>query len=286
MSAKVLSTLKSIIELLKVNIKTIIQYWSLWWIVYVPNEILSISLGLASWYFYTKFTTTNVEQYFAFLLIGMAFSPFLTDAIYLPYRNLLYLYSGTIASYGVRMTPWSFYYLSGRSRLETIVSTEVINYFFRVTLLLVYFFSGIFIFGLKLSSNANVLGAIILFFLCYFANLFLGLILSTSFWFFIYEPQAATRNPLLWLFMTLPNLVAGVYYPIDVLPHELRLIGRMFPVYYALEGIRKALLFGYSLAELFDYCEVLLIFILILLPLGIFLFRFSERYAIIKARRI
>ena len=74
-------------------------------------------------------------------------------------------------------------------------------------------------------------------------------------------------------------LVSGVYYPVEVLPGGLQLIAQISPATYVLQGMRAAILEGASIAELTRYLWPLLVMGVVMLPMGVWLFRRGERYA-------
>ena len=74
-------------------------------------------------------------------------------------------------------------------------------------------------------------------------------------------------------------LVSGVYYSIDALPGWLRPLSTLSPATYTLRAAREALLMGAPFAELRGDIGILLLFGLLLVPLGLYVFSLGERYA-------
>lgn len=74
-------------------------------------------------------------------------------------------------------------------------------------------------------------------------------------------------------------LVSGVYYPVSVLPPALRFFATYSPATYVLEGTRAALLDGAPTMTLGQYIAPLLLMGVILVPIGLWLFRLAEQYA-------
>jgi ABC-2 type transport system permease protein len=56
-------------------------------------------------------------------------------------------------------------------------------------------------------------------------------------------------DPLLWLFGALSWLLAGVFFPVEMLPPTLQQASRLFPLTYALDALRATLLNGAGLAS-------------------------------------
>jgi ABC-2 type transport system permease protein len=82
-----------------------------------------------------------------------------------------------------------------------------------------------------------------------------------------------------YIFTAVLLLVSGIYYSVDVLPGWMQPIANVSPVYYALNGIRAALLDGASFATQWHNVWPLLIMGAIFPPLGLYLFQRGELYA-------
>ena len=66
-------------------------------------------------------------------------------------------------------------------------------------------------------------------------------------------------------------------YPISVLPEPLRILARLIPITYALEGMRAALLGHAGWLQLWPSIAALLIFASILIPLSFAVFAWALR---------
>jgi ABC-2 type transport system permease protein len=84
-------------------------------------------------------------------------------------------------------------------------------------------------------------------------------------------------NPAKWLLLSVSNVAGGMLFPISILPEWLRLVGRLNPVTYALDGMRAALLSGTNLAGVWQPIAVLLLMATILLPASITIFSWTLR---------
>jgi len=76
-------------------------------------------------------------------------------------------------------------------------------------------------------------------------------------------------NPLVWALNILSNVFAGVYFPVEVIPSNLRLLSLILPQTYALRIIRSDFLNESTICDLM----LLSIIITLLLPTGIILYR-------------
>ena len=74
-------------------------------------------------------------------------------------------------------------------------------------------------------------------------------------------------------------LLGGVLFPVTVLPAWIQGLAALMPLTYALEGMRLALLKGYSLGDLAGTVFILGIFAVILLSLGMMTFSITVRSA-------
>jgi ABC-2 type transport system permease protein len=74
-------------------------------------------------------------------------------------------------------------------------------------------------------------------------------------------------------------VVSGVYYPVSVLPQWMQWIATISPATYALRGIRAAVLNGASVGSRWGDLWPLLVLAVVMIPLGLAVFRAGERYA-------
>jgi len=75
-------------------------------------------------------------------------------------------------------------------------------------------------------------------------------------------------------------LVSGVYYPVEVLPEWLQFLAKFSPVTYVLNGMRYTLLPDSDVGTpVMDAIIPLLLFGIVLMPVGLFFFQKAERYA-------
>ncbi|MCO5216825.1 MAG: ABC transporter permease [Thermomicrobiales bacterium] len=81
------------------------------------------------------------------------------------------------------------------------------------------------------------------------------------------------------IFTAVLLLVSGIYYSVDVLPGWLQPMSTVSPVYYALNGIRAALLEGASFGSQWHNIWPLLIMGALFPPIGLWLFGKGEIYA-------
>lgn len=94
--------------------------------------------------------------------------------------------------------------------------------------------------------------------------------------------------PLLWtekglqmayIVQAVTLLVSGVYYPTSVLPGWLQPLAVISPATYVIDGMRRALIDGADLVELWPVVWPALLIGAISIPIGLRLFVWAERYA-------
>jgi ABC-2 type transport system permease protein len=86
-------------------------------------------------------------------------------------------------------------------------------------------------------------------------------------------------NPVAWAIRTSSMLLAGVLYPVEVLPQPLRALSEAVPLTYVLELERGALLLGQGFGELWQELAVLAGLTAVYLPLGLVACRAALRVA-------
>jgi ABC-2 type transport system permease protein len=135
-----------------------------------------------------------------------------------------------------------------------------------------YLLLGITLFGLRL-DRINLAGAFLTQLLTILAFSGIG-ILSASF-IVVFKQE----TPINFLFASISGLLAGVLYPVEVLPRWLQSLSNLLPLTYSLRAMRKAVLLGDSLTGISTDLLVLGLFACLLLPLGFSLFHYAVRCA-------
>lgn len=228
-------------------------------------QFLGIFITVATFYFLSQLfggvVAPQLEayggDYFAFVLIGIAFSGYMGFS--------LSSFAGKIRE-GQVMGTLEIMLLSP-TRLSTIlISSSLWSGLLTTLRVLVFLLVGALIFGASFGM-ANALTALLV--LALSITSFSGIgILSAAMVLLLKK-----GDPVAWIFGGVSTLLAGVYYPIAVLPDWLEPVSRFLPLTYALDGMRLALLRGYSLYQIRLDLLVLLAFTLVLTPLALFIFR-------------
>jgi len=235
-------------------------------------RIFGILISMAIFYFIsqilgdavTPYLSRYNADYFHFALLGLAFYPFIGISV-----NSLsaviseYQHSGTLEVLFVSPTPF----------FGSLVLSTLWRYCWAFAEMLFYLLAAALVFGASLHW-ANIFWAILIVIWVIFANAGLGLVNAA----FVLVTKRS--SPLARLLGLTTSLLAGVYFPVDVLPPWLRSLSYLLPATYAFESLRLALLQpAATAADIWPYLLALTLFTVVLLPLGFVAFQFGVRWA-------
>jgi ABC-2 type transport system permease protein len=228
-------------------------------------QIFGIFFNVASFYFLSRlFGSALVPQleqyggdYFSFVLIGLAFSSYLGLS--------LSSFSSSIRE-GQTTGTLEIMLLSPTRLSAILLSSSLWPYLLTTINVVVYLVLGAFVFGFDVSQT-NIITAVIVLILSIASFSGIG-ILSAAVVMVIKK-----GDPIAWIFGGVSSLLAGVFYPISVLPGWLTPLSHILPMTYALDAMRLAMLKGYSLYDVRVDVLVLLGFALVLTPVAFFVFR-------------
>ena len=234
-------------------------------------QIFGIFFSVASFYFLSRlFGAALVPQlqqyggdYFSFVLIGLAFSSYLGLSL----SN----FSSSIRE-GQTTGTLEIMLLSPTRLSAILVSSSLWSYVMTTINVIIYLVVGALVFGFNV-SNANFLTAFVMLVLSIASFSGIG-ILSAAMVLVVKK-----GDPISWVFGGASSLLAGVFYPISVLPNWLTPLSHVLPLTYALDGMRLAMLRGYSLYQVRLDILVLLGFALVLTPISFWAFRAALRRA-------
>ncbi len=207
--------------------------------------------------------TSFAHDYFSFVILGIAFFDYLGTA----------LNSFAHAIREGQVTGTLETVLVSQTRLETVVLGSSLYPFLSSTARVAsYLVLGALFFGLPL-GNANWGAALLLLVLSVAAFSSFG-ILSASFTLLFKR-----GDPFTWLLLGASGLLGGVFFPVSALPPWLKLVAQFLPITYCLEGVRRALLAGEGVTELWRETLILSLFAAVGLPLALAALRWSVRRA-------
>lgn len=248
------------------NFNLIKRYWT-WevvWLVYSTADCMAVSfIGLGM----QKISGSeglNTSYLVLYLLVGTLVWRFLSVIFYW-ITDLIAIerWEGTI-EYTLMAPIQRFTHMTGQTIFSVMYSLVFTGVILGVTA---------WVFKIDLSS-ANLLGGVILLIAGSFSFIGIGIMASVLPLLF---PERGSQ--MTHVFIALLLLVSGVYYPVDVLPQALRSLSKFSPATYVLDGVRKALLEGKPVGQLWEYVWPTLIMGAVLIPAGLLIFRQAETYA-------
>jgi len=243
-------------------------HWELVWILYQIAMALAIGFigaGTASF----SGADINVEELTLFLLIGSLLWGFLNLLLKeMSYSIIWERWEGTI----------EYTFMAPVSRLTHLIGTSIAALIYGVIRTTLVLIAIAFFFNISL-DNANLTGAVII--LAIAAVSFIGIGMMVSILPLLTPERGEIMGTIVQAFLL---MISGIYYPISVLPNWLQKIALFSPAYYALEGMRKSLINGFSLDELWQFIFPLMLLGIVLIPLGWYVFNIGERYSKRKGR--
>lgn len=202
-------------------------------------------------------------DYFAFVLVGIALGGYLSVA--------LNGFSSRVRQAQVEGTLEAL--LVTQTGIPTILfGSSLYSLAFASVRVAMYLVVGALLLGMNL-GQANVPAALIILVLGVVAFGGVG-ILSASL-IMVLKKGA----PINWAFGSLSWLLAGVFYPVSVLPAWMQQAANFLPLTHTLEGMRLAILCGYGLGDLVPQIVALVIFAAAVLPLSVLAFSWAVRRA-------
>lgn len=234
-------------------------------------QFIGIFLSAITFFFLSRLFGTAISpylkpyggDYFSFVLIGIAFANYLQVSLHSfssSIRDAQML--GTLEAILVTQTDIPM----------TILCSSLYSFFMTSLRVIVFLLLGAFVFGLEI-DKANLWGAFVILLITIIAFSSLGII-SASF-----VMVLKRGNPLNWIFGNLSWVLGGVFYPVSVLPSWIQKISYLLPITYSLEGMRMALLRGYTMKMLLPNIIPLSLFTIIMLPLSIWIFQYGVKRA-------
>lgn len=223
---------------------------------------VSKTIGTAA----TPYLQRYDSDYFHFVLLGVAFYPFIRLSLSSLSDSLQrYQQNGTLEIMFVSPTPI----------LRALYLSTLWNFGWAMIQMLSYLLMATLFFQAALNWS-NLALALVILLLSVAANTGLGLV-SVSFLLVTKRP-----SPLIYAMSLATNLLAGLYFPVEVLPGWLRSLSYVLPATYSFEALRQVLLQESSLETITMHLFVLSLFSLILTPIGYLAFRIAVRQAKIE----
>jgi len=238
-----------------------------------------VLMNFATWtmqvlwlYFLGKAGLNSIElerystNFFSFVIIGIIFENFSSASIH-SFRSALYKeqVEGTLEAA-----------LMSSTSLSTFAIGQGIWGFCKAGIGAIVYIAVSLLLGMKITVSSGSLASLIPFLIVSILSL-MGLGIASSGVIMITKQG----DPLMFTISWVNRLFTGVYYPVGILPNFLQIISKIFPLTYALDGLRLILFNGFTLFHpyvLKDFL-ILLIFCIVLIPVGLKFFELGYEKA-------
>jgi ABC-2 type transport system permease protein len=236
-------------------------------------EMGGILANTLSFFFIAKLVGDSAEpflqeyggQYFPFVIIGIAFSGYMTASLN-SYTEAIGKEQGLGTMEALLITP---------TGIPTIIMSGAIwNFVFTTVKVVIYLLLGALFFGLDL-SHANIPAALLVLMLTIIAMSGFG-IFSAGFTLILKK-----GDPVNFFVSGFSRFLAGVYFPITILPAWVQKLSMVVPLTYALHALRMTILTGAPLSHVYADIIALVIFSAVLLPFSILFFKMAVRQMMI-----
>jgi ABC-2 type transport system permease protein len=239
--------------------------WELVWVLYSLVTVLSIGYlasGLSS--FGIQQSGSTLRQAQLYLLIGALLWTYLSMVFFeIAFAITWERWEGTI----------EYTFMAPVKRLTHLLGMCAFSLGYGILRAGVIGLIVVFLFGLDL-SGANYLTALAVFVAATLPLLGLGIFTSIL---PLLSPEKGEQ--MAFAVQGVLLLISGVYYPIEVLPLPLRLLGYASPLTYTLSSTRDALLHSQSLTNALPNIAILLLMGVVLVPASVWLFSLAEKRA-------
>ncbi len=224
----------------------------------------SILLGVPFIFFISRFLGHSDNgllreynnNYFAFLLIGVALIDYLTVS--------LSTFNTSIRE-NQMMGTLEIIMLSPTSIAALVICSSLWGFCFTTMRFCLYLLGGL-VFGMDI-SQANLLSAIAILLLSIVSFSAIGILIA-SFTLVIKRGES-----LIAAVSAMSVVLGGVVFPTQTLPCWLEQLGQILPFTHALRAMRMAMLRGASLVDMLPQLQVLFLFAFVLAPLSLLVFR-------------
>ena len=247
------------------NINLIKRYWGweLVWLIYSLTNALAITYignGMSA----ITGQEIDTQAVVKYLLVGALIWQYLSVIFYAISEMIAWeRWEGTI----------EYTFMAPVSRPTHLVGTTLfaIGYGVIRTLAILAIVTAFFHLDL---SGANILGAVLM--LLAGSVSFVGLGICAAVLPLLYPERGAQMTNAVAAILL---LISGVYYPISTLPNWLQPIAALSPATYVIQGMRSCLIDGQATRTLLPTAGLLIASGLVVIAIGLVIFRYVETYA-------
>ena len=232
--------------------------WEVVWLIYSTMNALTIGfIGVGA-------GVENAAQLTTFLLIGTLIWSYLSMIFDLLSETVSWeRWEGTI----------EYTFMAPASRATQLIGMGVYAVIYGIVRVAIMLGAISLFFDMQL-SEANYMSALGILAICSVSLVGFGMVAAVM---PLLSPEKGQQ--VTYIFTAVLLLISGIYYEVDVLPGWMQPLANISPVYYALNGIRAALLEGANFTSQWPNVWPLLIMGAIFPPLGLYLFQRGEIYA-------
>ena len=233
-------------------------------------QLLGIIIAVPGFYFlsqiFAQSGTTAIDRYggnyFAFILLGIAFVDYLTLSLKTFNESL---------RESQLMGTFEIVLLAPVHLWEVLVYSSTWGYIFTSLRFATYIGCGV-LFGMNL-GNANIGSALVVLAVSIIAFASLGMIIASV------TVVIKRGDGLIAMISVLSSLLGGIIYPIEVMPRWMQVVAQFLPITHALEAMRLALLKSATVLDLLPNLAVLVLFSIVLMPIALFTFGRAVKWA-------
>jgi ABC-2 type transport system permease protein len=237
--------------------------WQLVWLFYDLMWAISVGfLGVGA----ATVTGANIdsEHLVLYLMIGTFIWTYLSSIFH-------------IVSWAITWERWEgtieYTFMAPVSRMVHLFGNSLFALLYGLIRMIIVFTVAMVIFDVSL-ANTNFVAAGIILALASVSFVGLGMIAAVL---PLIDPEQGAKAPL--FIEAVVMMVSGIFYPIAVLPVWLQHVSKVSPATYALEGMRKAIIEGLPVSQLWGFVWPLVLIGIVLIPTGALIFSMGERYA-------
>lgn len=243
--------------------------FKIWWTykLWVTLDILGSLTFVATYYFVSKIVTTQalmdsgyIADYLTFAVIGIAFQHYVFSSV-------------SSLSEAIREEQWAGTMetiLASKTSFGTFLLGESVFRFIIGSYFLLASLGMGFAIGARFNVTApSLLSAALVALLLIASHMVVGILGAGAIL------KLKQGDPIVWAFSWLTQLFSGVLYPLGLLPSYLQWVGAAFPLTYSLDGLRRCLMNGEDLSSAVIFADVtmLTLFVVVMLPLSLWVFR-------------
>ncbi len=268
-------------EIVRANLRHVLSFYkeevsvtTAWWAWNIPFQLASILISLLIYYYYALafggYSPLFGENFMTFIIVGLMMNTYLDISMDAYYSAISALYMGKEGIGGLAISRMDYLSLAGISPYVFIFARVSYYYITQTIVFLLYFLAGQF-FGVSIPFLKNLGLIVIAMMLGIIACSGIGLISASMYWL---AGSYRGVEPIRWTIRMLVPLLSGIFVPLHVLPESIRAISILLPQTHTLQAVRASLA-GATFSQILPNLGALIIFSVVLVPVGLLLLKYS-----------